>query len=176
MDPQILDYNIRPVQISDAETIARIYNYYIVNTVITFEEEEVSSDEISNRIREIVEADLPWLVIEHKGSLTGYAYASKWKSRCSYRFSVELGIYLDHFATGKGMGSALYKALLEKVESLGHHVAIGGVALPNPASETLHVKVGMKQVAKFEAVGFKFGKWIDVAYYQKTFGETDDGS
>jgi phosphinothricin acetyltransferase len=77
---------IRPATASDADSIARIYNHYILNTIITFEEQTVSASEIAGRIAEVASASLPWLVAEHGGRIVGYAYASKWKGRCAYRF------------------------------------------------------------------------------------------
>ena len=96
----------------------------------------------------------------------GYASATKWKGRSAYRFSVETTIYLAPHSVGKRIGTELYRHLLDQLRDLGLHTAIGGVALPNPASVALHEKCGFRKVAHFGEVGFKFGKWIDVAYWQ----------
>ena len=159
---------VRPASSADAETIARIYNYYVENTVITFEEEPVSSQTIATRLADVQQASLPWLVAEVDGAVIGYAYASKWKGRCSYRYSVETTVYLEHGHEGRGIGRRLYSELLPILRARGIHVVIGGVALPNDASVALHEKLGFERVATFREVGFKHGRWVDVAYWQLT--------
>ncbi len=158
---------IRDASAADAAAIAAIYNHYVLNSSITFEEEAVAVDEMVARIAEIQGLGLPWLVVEVDGALRGYAYASKWKGRCAYRFSVETTVYLATDATSRGLGSQLYAALFERLRTAGMHAAIGGVALPNDASIALHEKMGMRKVAQFEQVGFKFKRWIDVGYWQR---------
>ncbi|MBA4376923.1 MAG: phosphinothricin acetyltransferase [Anaerolinea sp.] len=157
---------IRNTNENDTEAIARIYNHYILNTVITFEEETVSNQEIASRIKEIKSAPLPYLVVEQNGEVFGFAYAGKWKSRSAYRYAVESSVYLDPGLVGEGFGSQLYVSLLDQLKEMGVHTVIGGVALPNPASVRLHKKLGFTKVAEFHEVGFKFGKWIDVGYWQ----------
>ena len=158
---------IRTATQEDAAPIAEIYNHYIEHTVVTFEESRVSGDEIGARIIETLEAKLPWLVAEdEQGRVLGYAYASKWKGRCAYRYSVEITVYLAQQATGKGLGRQLYKVLFEQLKQLSYHTVIGGISLPNPASVALHEKCGLEKVAHFKEVGFKFGQWVDVGYWQ----------
>jgi L-amino acid N-acyltransferase YncA len=99
--------------------------------------------------------------------VVGYAYAARWKSRSSYRFSAELAVYIDRQCVGRGIGSALYENLLQALQSQGVHAVIGGVALPNDPSVALHQKFGFEKVAQLREVGFKFKKWIDVAYWEK---------
>jgi L-amino acid N-acyltransferase YncA len=159
---------IRSATSSDAEAIARIYNHHISNTIVTFEEEPIASSEIVARIVEVTSASLPWIVLEQDGQIAGYAYASKWKGRCAYRFSVESTIYLAQEATGRGLGTKLYERLLSLLEERRMHVVIGGIALPNAASVALHEKLGFEKVAHFKEVGFKFNQWIDVGYWQRT--------
>lgn len=157
---------IRPVVAADAAAIARIYNYYIQNTVITFEEALVTAEDMAGRIADTQSLPLPWLVAEVDGAITGYAYARKWRPRSAYRHSVETTIYLEHGHEGRGIGKALYTALVRLVRERGLHVAIGGVALPNDASIALHEKLGFERVATFRQVGFKHDRWVDVAYWQ----------
>ncbi|MEP1446014.1 MAG: N-acetyltransferase family protein [Paraglaciecola sp.] len=157
---------IRDATFKDSAKIAEIYNFYVVNTAATFEEIQVSSDEISIRITKVQDANLPWIVALKDDAILGYAYATKWKERSAYRFSVESTIYLSSQAQGKGLGTQLYKALLVKLKSLGINNVIGGITLPNPASVALHEKLQMQKVAHFPKVGFKFGKWLDVGYWQ----------
>jgi phosphinothricin acetyltransferase len=158
---------IRVATTSDAGAIAGIYNYYVAHTAITFEEREVTALQMACRIGEVLAVPLPWLVAELSGRVVGYAYAGKWKVRSAYRFSVETTVYLDRNYFGRGLGSKLYEALLAALKKRGVHVAIGGVALPNESSTALHEKFRFKKVAHFEEVGFKFGRWIDVGYWQK---------
>jgi L-amino acid N-acyltransferase YncA len=159
---------IRPASTADCEAIARIYNHYIVNTIISFEEEAVPSAQMAERIGETISTSLPWIVAEQAGDVVGYAYASKWKGRCAYRHSVESTIYLDPGFTGQGIGTELYEALLAVLGSNSIHVVIGGIALPNPACVALHERLGFVKVAHFKEVGYKFDRWIDVGYWQKS--------
>ncbi|HSS97059.1 MAG TPA: arsinothricin resistance N-acetyltransferase ArsN1 family B [Terriglobales bacterium] len=157
---------VRSALATDAEVIAGIYNYYIHNTVITFEEEPVSAQTMAARVADIQNVSLPWLVAELGGAPVGYAYANKWKVRSAYRYSVETTIYLEHGYEGRGIGKRLYSELLHLLRARGIHVAIGGAALPNEASVALHEKLGFKRVATFRQVGFKHDRWVDVAYWQ----------
>jgi len=156
---------IRPASHADAAAIAEIYNHYVLNSIITFEEERVSSEQMRARIAE-TRHPYPWLVYEDNGSIVGYAYASQWKSRCSYRHSVDSTVYLHHEQTGKRFGSRLYGELVDRLKAARFHTVIGGVALPNEGSIALHQKLGFTKVAHFKEVGWKFGLWIDVAYWQ----------
>ena len=165
---------VRSVQPSDAVAIARIYNYYVLNTIITFEEEPVDADEMAARLAGVASAPLPWLVVESGGEVVGYAYASPWKSRRGYRFSVESSVYLHPEHLGHGWGSLLYAALLDDLRQLPIHTVIGGVALPNAASVRLHEKLGFRKVAHFSEVGLKFGRWIDVGYWQLLLNQWND--
>lgn len=158
---------IRSARLDDADRIAAIYNYYIANTSITFEEQLVSREQIAQRIQDVLAVPLPWLVFEQAGQVSGYAYASKWKTRSAYRFSVEISVYLDHQAVKMGIGSKLYEALLSALTKLGIHAVMGGIALPNAESVALHEKFGLEKVAHLKEVGFKFGRWIDVGYWEK---------
>lgn len=157
---------IRPVKSVDAEAICAIYNHYVQNTCISFEEEEVTAVEMSRRIMDVTET-LPWVVIENEGIVDGYAYATKWRVRSAYRFSVEISVYLAPDSIGKGYGASLYAHLMDQLATLGVHAVIAGIALPNEKSIKLHEKMGLRKVAHFEQVGFKNQQWIDVGYWQK---------
>ncbi len=151
----------------DAEAIARIYNHYVADTCVTFETEPLSGAEMAQRIADTLELPLPWLVADADGAIAGYAYASKWKGRCAYRYSVETTVYLDPLSTGQGLGRRLYVALIDAVKAQGMRTAIGGIALPNAASIALHERLGFRKVGHFEQVGFKQDRWIDVGYWQR---------
>lgn len=160
--------HIRSAHADDAKPIAAIYNPYILNTTISFEEEPVTDAAMAQRIAEVQAGGLPWLVAERDGKVLGYAYATKWRVRHAYRFSVESSVYLAPEAARQGVGSALYTALLAQLAERGCHLVIGGIALPNDASVALHEKMGYEKVAHFREVGFKFGRWLDVGYWQRT--------
>ena len=158
--------NIRDATVEDAETIAAIYQHYVLTTSISFEEAEVPAIEMAGRIADVQAAGLPWLVAEIDGAVAGYAYATKWRVRHAYRFSVETTVYLAPASAGRGRGTSLYRALIDRLRDGGFHLAIGGIALPNPASIALHEKLGFEKVAEFREVGFKFDRWTDVGYWQ----------
>ncbi|HTV79756.1 MAG TPA: GNAT family N-acetyltransferase [Steroidobacteraceae bacterium] len=117
-------------------------------------------------VAEVQALSLPWLVAEIEGSVVGYAYAVKWKTRSAYRHSVETTIYLEHGQESRGVGTILYSELICVLRERGLHLAIGGVAQPNEASVALHEKLGFQQVATFHQVGFKHDRWVDVAYWE----------
>lgn len=157
---------IRSAAITDAEVIAHIYNYYIRESVITFEESDVSAQEMASRIAEVVDSSLPWLVAENQGVVVGFAYANKWKARSAYRFTVESTVYLDRQSSGQGIGTKLYQQLLAVLRSKSLHTVIGGIAQPNAASVALHKRLGFTKVAHFKEVGFKLGRRVNVGYWQ----------
>jgi len=159
---------IRPVRPEDAAALCAIYNHYVEHTHATFGTEPQS--EAAMRAQVAAASDrLPWLVWDREGEAVGYALASEWKSRCAYRHSVETTIYLRPGAGGAGIGTALYGALLDAVRAAGHHSALGAIALPNEASVRLHEKLGFVKVGHLREVGRKFGRWIDVGYWQRFF-------
>jgi len=160
---------IRAIQSEDAGPISAIYNHYVANTIITFEEAPVSVEEISRRVAR-VSNEFPWLVIDIEGRVAGYAYASEWNERSAYRYSVQSTIYLAPDHVGKGVGTELMLALIEQLRRRPIHEVIAGVALPNDASTRLHEKLGFKKVAHFREVGYKCGGWIDVGYWQLRLG------
>jgi L-amino acid N-acyltransferase YncA len=162
-----MEHSIRIATASDADRIAEIYNHYVAKTVVTFEEDSVTGGEMRRRMDEVFASMLPWLVAESGAGVVGYAYATKWKARSAYRFSAETTVYLAAGLARRGLGSRLYEELFRVLKEKGVHAAIGGIALPNEASVALHEKFGMRKVAHFEEVGFKFGKWVDVGYWER---------
>lgn len=158
--------NIRKVESADAEKIANIYNHYIQKTIITFEEEPVTSEEMGKRIQKVTQSDLPWVVAELDGDILGYAYAAKWHERSAYRFTVEPSIYLSSHYKGKGLGRKLYTILLDHLKKNGIQNVIGVIALPNEPSIGLHEALNFKKVGEFPDVGYKFNTSISVGYWQ----------
>jgi L-amino acid N-acyltransferase YncA len=163
-----LELSVRSALPDDAEQIAGIYNHYVTTSIISFEEEEVTASEMANRILAIQSASLPWLAAVDGERIVGYAFASNWKVRAAYKFSTEATVYVRQGLDGSGIGSGLYGQLLPTLKSRGLHTVMGGIALPNDASVRFHEKFGFKKVAHFKEVGFKFNRWIDVAYWQRT--------
>jgi phosphinothricin acetyltransferase len=156
---------IRPARPSDAQAMGDIYNPYIRDTTITFEEEVVSAEEMAARVTRVTEA-YPWLVWEEAGRVLGYAYSSVWRARPAYRHSTETAIYLAADQRGKGIGTALYRALLDDLRTRGFHLVLGGLALPNEASVRLHEKLGFRKAGHMREAGRKFDRWIDVAFWE----------
>lgn len=159
---------IRNVTAADAPRLAEIYNYYIRETVITFELDEISSEEMAGRIAATTGRGHPWLVIENSERLVvGYAYADMWRKRIAYQHTVESAIYLDKDAVGNGYGKRIYQTLIDHLKAAGrYHVVIGGLTVPNEASERLHRSLGFEDVALFPQVGRKFDQWLDVKMTQ----------
>lgn len=162
------ELNVRSARPPDAQAISSIYNHYVQNTVITFEETFVTVGEIQTRIENLSSAGLPWLVVEDATKVQGYAYAAPWRSRASYRHSVQVSVYLDKDFVCPGTGSLLYSHLFQALENSDVHVAMAGIALPNEASVALHEKFGMTKVGHLAEIGQKFGRWVDVGYWQRT--------
>jgi phosphinothricin acetyltransferase len=159
---------IRDAAAPDAAAVAEIYNHYVMNTVVTFEEDAVPDAEMARRIAEVQSASLPWLVAETDGQVVGYVYARPWHPRSAYRHSVEITVYLAHTHLGRGIGSRLYDQLFPILQARRIHAALGAIALPNDASVALHEKFGLRKVGQFDEVGFKLDRWIDVGYWQRT--------
>ena len=156
---------IEPATKDDAAEICEIYNHYVLETPITFEEQPVVLDEMVKRIEGTLPS-LPWLVFRDAGAIRGFCYSSPWKGRSAYRHSVELTIYLRAECVGRRFGSQLYETILRQLRERQIHTVIGGIALPNQASVALHEKFGFTKVAHFKEVGYKLGRWIDVEYWQ----------
>jgi len=160
------DVVIRPAVPTDAGAVSRIYNHYVEKTHVTFEEDAITPDEMARRIQGVADGDFPWIVAQRSGRLVGYAYVCPWRPRKAYRCSVEATVYIDPTLTGQGIGSQLYGALLPALAVRGIHVVVGVIALPNDASVRLHERFGFTKVAHLDEIGFKFGRWIDVGYWE----------
>ncbi len=154
---------IRPATADDAPTVRDIYAPIVKNTAISFEDEPPMPSEMARRI----EAALAFLVAERGGRVVGYAYAGAHRARAAYRTSVDVSVYIGEGARRSGIGKALYGALLPHLKHHGYHAAFAGIALPNPGSIALHQSVGFSPVGIFRDVGFKFGKFHDVGWWQR---------
>jgi L-amino acid N-acyltransferase YncA len=158
---------IREVTPDDAAAICGIYNHYIETSAATFEEKVLSVETMRERIVATTQTH-PWLVLERDGVAVGYAYARPWHVRSAFRFTAETSVYLSPDTMGHGLGRLLYQALLAEIESrAATHCLIAAIALPNDPSVTLHESMGFTKVGAIPQAGRKFGRWIDMGYWQK---------
>jgi L-amino acid N-acyltransferase YncA len=164
--PSGREVGIRAATEADAGAVADVYNHYVRETPVTFEEADVPASEMARRIREVGSASLPWLVAERDARIVGYAYAARWHARSAYRFSAEITVYVDFRHTGTGVGPRLYDQLFPMLHAQGIRAVMAGIALPNEPSVALHERFGLSKVAHFKEVGFKFDRWVDVGYWQ----------
>ena len=157
---------IRPVTDGDFDAVAELTNVYIEGTAIHFGYEPVSGSELRNawwpkRDR------YPFLVaVLESGSFLGYAKAGVWRERAAYRWTAEVGVYVQPGAHGQGIGKGLYATLIEACAARGLHSLVGGITLPNERSVRLHESLGFRKVAHFERAGWKLGRWHDVGFWQ----------
>ena len=155
---------IREAKSKDAKAIASIYNHYILNSAISFEEKPINENIIIERINS--NEKNKWWIYESADELLGYAYSTNWKSRSAYRYTVESSIYLKPNNFRNGIGTALYIKLLESLKKEGFRRVLAGISLPNDSSVLFHENLGFKKVGQLEAVGYKFKKWIDIGYWE----------
>lgn len=156
---------IRAVCQSDIDAIVEIYNYYVVNSVATFETEPVSLEEMDKRIKQITKM-YPCLVYEDDGELVGYCYAHQWKEKAAYKTSAETTVYVSPKRLGGGVGGMLMRALIEECEVRGLHGLIACITSGNEASIAMHERLGFVKVSCFRQVGMKFGQWLDIVDYE----------
>ena len=158
---------IRFAKPSDARSMLDIYAPYVENTAITFEYEVPTIEDFATRIAKTLEK-YPYLVAEEDGVVVGYAYASTYYARAAYDWAVELSVYVSQDARGQGVGSKLYDALEDLLEQMGYIHFLACISLPNEASLALHRKRGYQQVAHFPKIGYKFNRWHDIVWLQKS--------
>ncbi len=162
--------HIRPADAADCRAICRIYAHHVRHGIATFDESPPIVSDLQKRLDLAQQAGLPWLVGQIDEALIGYACANPWKAKSAYRFSVETSIYLAPQAQSRGHGRSLYAALLQALDQSTVHQAVACISLPNPRSEALHRRLGFMPCGHFRQVGYKFQRWIDVAYWQRSCG------
>ena len=159
---------VRPATGDDLQAVNDIYNHYVAESHITFDVEPVSMEQRREWFTHYGPAGRHRLfVAEDGGRVVGYASSSRFRPKPGYLTSVETSVYLEPDATGRGAGSRLYESLFKSLEGEDVHRAYAGIALPNPASIALHEKFGFKRVAHFTEQGRKFGRYWDVAWFEK---------
>jgi len=161
---------LRLVSTEDAAQIAAIYAPYVLDTPISFEQDPPTAEEMGERIASTL-VKTPWLVCEQDGEIKGYAYASLHRARAAYRWSVDVSAYVHAGLHRRGIGRALYTALLNLLPLQGFYNAYAGITLPNPASVGLHEALGFTPVGVYPEVGYKLGRWYDVGWWQRPLGE-----
>lgn len=160
---------VRPAEPADFDAIAAITNHYIATTTIHFGYEPVSADVLRASVR----PRYPWFVADAQGRVVGYAKAGTWRERAAYDWTTEIGLYVDHEMRGRGIGNALYTALLDELARRGFRSAIAGISLPNAPSIALHRAFGFSSVGVVREAGFKHGRWTDVEFFQKQLAVDD---
>jgi phosphinothricin acetyltransferase len=149
----------------DAAAIVGIYRPVVESTAISFETAPPDRNEMARRIVDTTR-ELPWLVCEIGGRVAGYAYATKHRVRSAYRWSVDTSVYVDAGCRQRGVARGLYTSLFGILSAQGYFNAYAGIALPNAASVGLHEAVGFRKVGVYQRVGYKFGEWRDVGWWQ----------
>ena len=150
---------------ADAPGIAAIYAPIVRESAISFEVDPPTVEEIGKRVESTLRF-YPWLICAAGGSVEGYAYASQHRSRAAYQWSADVSVYIHESCRGRGIGRALYAALLELLRMQGLFNAYAGITLPNAASVGLHEAVGFVPLGVYRAVGFKLGRWHDVGWWE----------
>jgi len=158
---------------ADAVACAAIYAPYVRDTAVTFETEPPDTAEFARRIAAAT-ARHAWLVLEDDGRVTGYAYGGPFKERAAYRYACEVSVYLEHGLRRSGGGRALYRELFARLADRGFRTVVAGMALPNDASVGLHRALGFEPVGTYRRIGWKHGRWHDVAWAQLTIADGDD--
>jgi L-amino acid N-acyltransferase YncA len=146
----------------DAAACAAIYAAYVRDGVASFEADPPDEREMRARI----ERAHAWLVAERDRRIVAFAYGCPHRERAAYRWAADVSVYVDAAHHGQGVGRALYEALLPQLRDQGFYTACAGITLPNPASVALHEAIGFRPVGVYRAIGWKFGAWHDVGWWQ----------
>jgi len=163
-------YSIRDATLQDIPSIREIYNYYVTNSTVTFDDKASTLAYWRKKYEAIRKAGMPFLVAESpSGQILGYTLVSPWSAKAGFRYTVENSIYLGPAATGRGLGRPLLEALLEAAREAGIREVIAVIADQGAeASVAMHAKLGFKEVGRMGKVGFKFGRWLGTITMQKS--------
>ncbi|MBT2500226.1 N-acetyltransferase [Agromyces sp. ISL-38] len=164
------DYSLRAARPSDLPAVREIYNYYVANSTVTFDEDAMSLKEWKSKFAYLSKLGMPFVVAESpSGQLLGYALVSPWKQKRAYRYTVENSIYLGPAATGKGLGRVLLAELIERSKAAGLKEIIAVIADQGAESSiALHEGFGFVEIGRMGRVGFKFERWLGTVLMQKT--------
>jgi phosphinothricin acetyltransferase len=166
----VFSFTIRPAEERDIPHIREIYNYYVTNSVVTFDEKRWTVAQWRDKFAHLTKLGLPFLVAESpSGQLLGYALVQPWAGKTAYRYTVEDSIYLGQAASGKGLGRALLEALIDACRKKGLREIVAVISDKGAESSiALHEKLGFVEVGRMGRVGFKFGRWLGTIYLQKS--------
>lgn len=164
---------IRLAAPEDAEGCLAIYRPVVRHTAISFETEVPTPDQFRARIGDVL-TRAPWLVADSGDAIEGYAYATPYRNRAAYRWSMETTVYVAESAQRHGLGRRLYAALLECLREQGYVNALAAITLPNPASVALHERLGFRPAGVLAGVGYKLGRWHDVGWWQLRLRPNED--
>jgi L-amino acid N-acyltransferase YncA len=163
-------FEIRDATSRDIPHMLEIYNHYVANSTVTFDEDPLTLKEMRKKFARVEELHYPWLVaVSPRGVILGYAYVAPWKPKAAYRFTVENSIYLGPASTGKGLGKALMAELLPRAKAAGVKEVIAVIADRGAdASLAMHRNFGFTEIGHMGKVGFKFGRWLGTVLMQKS--------
>jgi L-amino acid N-acyltransferase YncA len=161
------DVAVRDATAADMERVRAIYSHYVLNSAFSFEEDAPSSAEMRLRWEKIMASGMPYLVAEVDAVVVGYAYASPYRVRIGYRFSIENSVYIDKDCVSQGIGGALLSELIGECGRGPWRQMVAVISGDNEASIRLHQKCGFRMVGVLEDVGFKFGKWWGTTLMQR---------
>ncbi|MBG6107614.1 GNAT family N-acetyltransferase [Frigoribacterium sp. CG_9.8] len=164
------EYSIRDARLEDMPDIREIYNHYVANSTVTFDEVAQSLRETRAKFQHLKKLGMPYLVAESAGQqILGYAYVYPWKEKAAYRFTVENSIYLRAASTGKGLGTVLMGELILRSKQAGLKEIIAVIADRGAdASIKMHRDFGFKEIGRMGKVGFKFDRWLGTVLMQKS--------
>ena len=164
------DFAIRDAVLPDMPAVREIYNYYVANSMVTFDEDAMTLREWKSKFAYLQKLGMPFLVAESpSGQLLGYALVAPWKQKRAYRYTVENSIYLGPAAAGKGLGRALLAELITRSKAAGLKEIIAVIADQGAeASIALHEKFGFEEIGRMGRVGYKFDRWLGTVLLQKS--------
>jgi L-amino acid N-acyltransferase YncA len=168
--------NIRAASLDDAAALAAIYGHHVLHGFGTFEEIPPSTEEMARRVSAVLAYGLPYLVAEIDGAVAGFAYASPFRTRAAYRYTVEDSVYIAPDRLGQGIGKALLLKIIEAAEALGLRQMVAMIGdSGNAGSIGVHIACGFEPSGVLRGLGFKAGRWVDVVTMQRVLNDGMDG-
>ncbi|QEE61787.1 N-acetyltransferase [Salinibacterium sp. dk2585] len=167
---EVFSYTVREGTVEDLPTVREIYNHYVANTTVTFDESPMTLRSLRSKFGHMQKLGFPFLVaVSPTGEILGFAYVYPWKEKAAYRYTVENSIYLGPAATGKGLGRALMAELVERSRAAGIKEIVAVIADRGAeGSIRLHEQFGFKEIGRMGRVGFKFDRWLGTILMQKS--------
>lgn len=164
------EYQIRDAELADMPYVREIYNHYVANSTVTFDETPTSLKEMRSKFQHVLKLKMPFIVaVSPSGQILGYAYVYPWREKAAYRFTVENSIYLGPASTGKGLGSVLLQELIDRSRAAGIKEIIAVIADKGAdASIKMHQQFGFREIGHMGKVGFKFDRWLGTVLMQKS--------